>query len=303
MHAAARPFLAWLDAQAVRFDAAIAHSAAQLPDEPPGLVAALRYALLGEGKRIRPALCTAAFHAVRPKARDESIIPLACAIEMVHTYSLMHDDLPCMDNDDLRRGRPTTHVVYGVHTVMYAGAALIPLALQTLLRGAQQLGMSAEATGLAALELARAGGGAGMVGGQVLDLEAEGRATSLDDLERLHLAKTGALIAASARIGALAGGADVDTLQALRTYGRCVGLAFQITDDVLDITATSRRLGKTTGKDRALAKATFPAFMGVEGARRHAENELDHALAALDTVGLRTPELEGLAQFAIERER
>jgi geranylgeranyl pyrophosphate synthase len=141
-----------------------------------------------------------------------------------------------------------------------------------------------------------------MVGGQVLDLEAEGRATSLEDLEYLHLAKTGALIAAAARLGALAAEASVDVLQAFRLYGRSVGLAFQVIDDVLDVSASTRRLGKTSGKDTTVAKATFPAFMGLEGARKLAELEVEKALAALDAASLRTVELEGLARFAIERE-
>jgi geranylgeranyl pyrophosphate synthase len=296
-------FVLWLDRQAQRVDQALARITEQLPQaESKGVAAAMRYSLLGDGKRIRPALCTAAFRAVSPGTADDAVIELACALELIHTYSLVHDDLPCMDNDALRRGRPTTHVEFGTRKAMYAGAALIPLAFRVLLRGCEQLNLTPDGRRLAALELARAAGAAGMVGGQVLDLEAEGRATSLDDLEHLHLAKTGALIAAAARLGARAGQADDEALIALRQYGRCVGLAFQIADDVLDVTATAGRLGKSTGKDRAVSKATFPAFMGLDGARSRAQHEVDQALDALDSVRLRTPELEGLARFAAERE-
>jgi geranylgeranyl diphosphate synthase, type II len=300
---AVKPFSVWLEAQVLRFDAALAEIAAQLPDPIQSRVAAaVRYAIRGEGKRLRPALCIASFRAVRPHADDDPVVPIACAIELIHTYSLVHDDLPCMDDDDLRRGRPTVHVVHGTPAATYAGASLIPLAFATLLRGFERLGLTDSARRTGALDLARACGAAGMVGGQVLDLEAEGRATSLEDLEYLHLAKTGALISASARLGALAADASVDVLQALRLYGRCVGLAFQIVDDVLDVTSSTRRLGKTSGKDREVAKATFPAFMGLEGARERAEQEVEKALAALDVAGLRTSELEGLARFAIERQ-
>jgi geranylgeranyl pyrophosphate synthase len=301
---AADSFVRWLDAQASRVDDALERISDQLDaGTPNGAGLAARYAIQGEGKRLRPALCVAAYHATNGSADDAPVFELASAIELIHTYSLVHDDLPCMDNDALRRGRPTTHVVYGNNAALYAGAALIPLAFQTLLRASHRLGLSAPVTQASALELARAAGAAGMVGGQVMDLQAEGRATSLADLESLHLAKTGALIAAAARIGGRAGGAGPDALQAFRVFGRCVGLAFQITDDILDVTASSGRLGKTSGKDRAVAKATFPAFMGIDGALRRARQEVDRALATLDAAGIRTWELEGIARFAIERER
>jgi geranylgeranyl pyrophosphate synthase len=301
--AGVKPFGSWLEAQVQRIDSALADIAAQLPDPSRNRVAAAaRYVVLGEGKRLRPALCLASFRAVRPHADDEPVVAIACAVELIHTYSLVHDDLPCMDDDDLRRGRPTAHVVHGTAAATYAGAALIPLAFRTLLSGFQRIDVPDSLIRTAAIDLARASGAAGMVGGQVLDLEAEGRATSLEDLEYLHLAKTGALIAAAARLGALAAEASVDVLQAFRLYGRSVGLAFQVIDDVLDVSASTRRLGKTSGKDTTVAKATFPAFMGLEGARKLAELEVEKALAALDAASLRTVELEGLARFAIERE-
>jgi geranylgeranyl pyrophosphate synthase len=299
-----QPFTAWLDAQAARIDGGLERVAAQLAGEcPAGVAEAAHYALLGEGKRLRPALCLAAFHAVRPHQNDDAVVDLACTIELLHTYSLIHDDLPCMDDDALRRGRPTTHVVYGSHTALFAGAALIPFAFRWLMQTTRNMALSPVATTAAALDLARACGGGGMVGGQSLDLAAEGRATSLDDLEKLHLAKTGELMAAAARLGGYAGAASPDVLHALRVYGRCLGLAFQIADDLLDLTGTARQVGKTTGKDRALAKATFPALIGLDGARQRAQHEVQKALAVLDATGIRTWELEGIARFAIERER
>ncbi len=301
---AADSFVRWLDAQASRVDGVLESIADRIEVRgPDGVAAAARYAIKGDGKRLRPVLCVAAYHAVADSRDDDAVFELACAIELIHTYSLVHDDLPCMDNDELRRGRPTTHVAYGKNVALHAGAALIPLAFQALLRAADRLRLSREATQAMALELARAGSASGMVGGQVMDLQAEGRATSLADLESLHLAKTGALIAAAARMGGRAGGAGPDALQAFRVYGRCVGLAFQITDDVLDVIGTSGRLGKTSGKDRVVAKATFPAFMGIEGALHRARHEVERALATLDAASIRTWELEGIARFAIERER
>ena len=298
------PIMAWLKDVATRVDHALARIADRLQSPDAGqVVAAVQYALNGGGKRLRPALCYATYRALRTDGDDHAVIELACSVELIHTYSLMHDDLPCMDNDALRRGRPTTHVVYGTLPATYAGAALIPLAFRELTSAGRQLQLSDEAIRSMTLELARAAGASGMVGGQVLDLMSEGRAITLDDLENLHRNKTGALIAAAARIGALAAGARPEQLNALRTYGRCVGLAFQITDDVLDETSGSGQLGKTAGKDRAVAKATFPALLGRAGAVERAEREIAEALNVLGAAQLRTPELEGLARFAIERDR
>lgn len=263
------------------------------------LAEAVRYAISGGGKRLRPALCIAAYKAAG--GEQEGIVDVAAAIELIHTYSLVHDDLPCMDDDALRRGRPTTHVVYGTAVAAVAGAALIPSAFRLLARAGERLGLENAQILALSRELATAAGGSGMIGGQVLDLAAEGHAISIDDLEAMHRAKTGALIAASVRCGALAAGAPPQVLQPLREYGRALGLAFQIMDDLLDETANTAALGKTAGKDRARAKATFPAMLGLEQTGVRAREELATALHAIRGIGLVTVELEALARFAIER--
>jgi geranylgeranyl diphosphate synthase, type II len=291
----------WLAAQTARVDRTMKEIVAALPGGRTAEV--LAYALKPGGKRLRPALCCAAYTAVARRDGPSGVARLACTVELIHVYSLMHDDLPCMDNDDFRRGQPTTHRVFGDAAAMMAGAALIPLAFRVLRQAANELGVDEERSAMLALELANAAGAAGMVGGQVLDLAAEGRAIALDDLELLHRAKTGALIAAAARLGAIAAGGSEEQLSALRAYGRNVGLAFQIADDVLDETSAFAQLGKKAGKDRSLAKATFPAMMGLGLARFRAVEEVNDAVAALATAGLRTPELEALARFAVERDR
>jgi geranylgeranyl pyrophosphate synthase len=291
----------WLAAQTARVDRTLNEIVAGLPGSRTAEV--LAYVLKPGGKRLRPALCCAAYTAVARRDVPAGAVRLACAVELIHVYSLMHDDLPCMDNDDFRRGQPTAHRVFGDAATMAAGAALIPLAFRVLRAAAVELGLDDERTTALALELARAAGASGMVGGQVLDLAAEGRAISLDDLELLHRAKTGALIAAAARLGAIAAGGSEEHLSALRAYGRNVGLAFQIADDVLDETSAFAQLGKKPGKDRAQAKATFPAMMGLGLARFRAVEEVNDAIASLAAAGLRTPELEALARFAVERDR
>jgi geranylgeranyl diphosphate synthase type II len=294
----------WLQTARARVDAGIRDIAERLPAaESSPIAAAARYAINSGGKRIRPCLCLATYEAVTGEPHPPDLVQLACSVELIHAYSLVHDDLPCMDNDYLRRGQPTTHSRAGNEVAMLTGGAIVPLAFRVLLEAAQRLGLDNEVTQTAALELARSAGGAGMVGGQVLDLESEGRAITLEDLESLHRAKTGALIGAAARLGAIVAEGSPEVLNALWTYARCLGLAFQIIDDVLDETRPSEELGKTAGKDRAVAKATFPAFMGVDAARARAHEEIAEALAALDAAGIRTPPLEGIARFAIERDR
>jgi len=229
------------------------------------------------------------------------IIEVAAAVEVVHTYSLVHDDLPCMDNDDLRRGRPTTHKVYGVEAATEAGFLLVPVSERVLAAGAERLGGGRELYRKLAVELYRAAGAAGMVGGQVMDLEAEGKDISLEELVAIHRAKTGALIAASGVLGAIAAGASTGQIEAMRAYGYGIGLAFQIIDDVLDATATSDQLGKTAGKDAEQQKATYTAFMGVEGARAEAERQARNAVDHLQVEGLDSSLLSGLARFIVER--
>lgn len=261
------------------------------------VAAAVEYALNGGGKRIRPALCIAAFEAVAKKPAGDSVKELANAFELIHTYSLVHDDLPCMDDDDLRRGRATTHKVFGDQTAMLAGAALIPLAFA-------QLGQSPSALRPALYaNLAKAAGATGMVAGQVLDLEAEGRVHDVEYLERIHAAKTGALLRGALRAGGLAANATEAQLRALDEYGRHLGLAFQITDDVLDETATSDELGKTAGKDRETEKATYPALLGLQGAIERAMSEMEAGLRCLFEQDLATETLVDLCRFAVERKR
>lgn len=274
-----------------------------LSDAPAEVAEPIRYALDAGGKRLRPILCVAAFRAAGGARDADGIHDVACALELIHTYSLVHDDLPCMDDDDLRRGRPTTHRVFGVPRAVVAGAALIPLACRAAMIGGERLGLeSGERLALIA-ELCRAAGAGGMVGGQHLDLEAEGHDTPIEALEAIHQRKTGALLAASLRLGGLAARAGEAVLEALGAYGRSVGLAFQIADDVLDVTASTEVLGKTAGRDAALDKATYPALLGLDGARARARAEADAAVARLRAAGIESRELEALARYAVERER
>lgn len=259
---------------------------------------AMRYSLSGGGKRVRGMLVVLAYRAVGG-GRDVS--HLAAAVEVVHAYSLVHDDLPCMDDEAVRRGRPTVHVAFGVRAATVAGLAMVPLAVAAALEGARQLGLPA-ATGAAIVrELMAASGAGGMIGGQLLDLEAEGREIELAALERIHAAKTGKLIAAAARIGGMAGGVGRAGEEALRQFGAALGLAFQIADDVLDVTASSSDLGKTAGRDVALRKSTYPALLGVEQASGRAQRLVSSACDTLRRARLLTPQLERLARFAVER--
>ena len=264
----------------------------------PRVAEAIRYSLLGEGKRMRGTLFLSAFEAAGGSGEAAD---LAAAIEVVHAYSLVHDDLPCMDDDDVRRGRPTVHRIYGVATATAAGLTMVPLAARCAAESARALGLDDEAVGAIVVELMQASGAGGMIGGQLLDLEGEGRPLALAELERIHRAKTGALITAAATLGGRAASASQVRLEALAQYGAAVGLAFQIADDVLDVTATTDQLGKTAGRDLALQKSTYPALLGVEGAKRRAEALIDEGCRALDAVGLLTPSLAQIARFTVER--
>jgi geranylgeranyl diphosphate synthase type II len=267
----------------------------------PGVVAdAVRYSLLGEGKRLRPVLLLAAYQAARGAGDPYS---LAGAIEIVHAYSLVHDDLPCMDDDDMRRGRPTTHKLFGVNVATAAGIAMVPLAALAAHDAAAALGLPAVERGSIVRELMRASGAAGMVGGQLLDLLGEGRTLEMGALARVHRAKTGALIVAAVRIGGIAALAPAHQLEALTDYGWAVGLAFQIADDVLDATSTTDRLGKTAGRDQALRKSTFVALLGAEGARAHAAKLAREGCERLREARMLSPRLEQLASYAVDRSR
>jgi len=259
---------------------------------------AIRYSLMGEGKRLRGILFLRAYEAAGG-GRDSA--GLAGAIEVVHAYSLVHDDLPCMDDDDVRRGRPTVHRVHGVAAATAAGLTMVPLAARCAADAGREIGLDDDAVGAVVRDLMVASGAGGMIGGQLLDLEGEGRPLALDDLQRIHRAKTGALITAAATIGGRAAGASTARLDALARYGAAIGLAFQIADDVLDVTATTDQLGKTAGRDLELRKSTYPALLGVEGAKARAAALVDQGCTALNEAGLLTPALAQIAQFTVER--
>ena len=261
---------------------------------------AMAYSMAAPGKRLRPALVIAAH---RELGGSGDATELAAAVEVVHTYSLVHDDLPCMDDDDLRRGRPTTHVAFDVGTALMAGYRLVPLSARILASGAATLGLPDERLSAISTELYRAAGASGMVAGQVLDLEAEGRSVTLDELDRIHRCKTGALITASAVIGGLAAGADPAAVDTLRAYGREIGLAFQIVDDILDMTGTSEELGKTAGKDAAQHKATFATLLGLEEAATAARQHAQSAIDLLGGHGIDSKLLTGLARYILERKK
>ncbi len=259
---------------------------------------AVRYALAGPGKRLRGAIVLAAYRACGGQG-DAS--PLAAAVEIVHAYSLVHDDLPCMDDDAFRRGRPTVHRAFDVETATIAGVAMVPIAVRSAYRAARELGLPPAQSAVIVRELMRASGAAGMVGGQWLDLASSGGDMTVESLERMHGMKTGALLCACARIGALAAGASADIVSAMDRYGAEVGLAFQIVDDVLDVTSTSDVLGKTAGSDASHGKRTYAALLGPAEAMAQARAHAAAARAALGAHGVLTDELAALARYAVER--
>ncbi len=262
------------------------------------LLEAMRYSLTAGGKRLRPILAIASCEAVGGDPEDA--VGLACALEMIHTYSLIHDDLPCMDDDDLRRGRPTNHKVYGEAMATLAGDALLTDAFKVLARTRSKRADAAVILEVVA-ELSDAAGSAGMVIGQALDIMSEGQPTDLDTLEYLHARKTGALFLASVRGGGRLGGADPAQLQALTEYGSALGLAFQVRDDLLDVEASTEQLGKRTHKDDAHGKATYPALIGVEKSRAFAHELVDRAIGALAAFDGRAEPLRRIASFVVER--
>ncbi len=263
------------------------------------VVQAMHYSLFVGGKRLRPILCLAAAEAVGGDPSEA--LPVACALEMIHTYSLIHDDLPAMDDDDLRRGQPTCHKKFDEATAILAGDGLLTEAFRTLAAAAPRFeGREAallEITGL----LAQAAGYQGMVGGQMLDLMAEGRKITLKELETIHRLKTGALLTAASRSGALVGGGSRAEVTALTTYGERFGLAFQITDDLLDVEGTTEELGKPVGSDEKHHKATYPALLGLEASRQWAQRLVEEAVADLEPFGDRAAPLRDLAQYLLVR--
>ena len=260
---------------------------------------AIAYSLSAPGKRLRPALFMAAYREI---GGNGDAAELAASIEVVHTYSLVHDDLPCMDDDDWRRGQPTAHRKFDVPTATEAAFRMVPLAGRVLASGAERLGLSVDAIRAIATELFTAAGAGHMIRGQVLDLEAEGAVVSRESLIEIHQAKTGALITASVVMGALAAGARGPLVEEIRAYGREIGLAFQIVDDVLDATGTLQQLGKTAGKDAEQHKATYANVVGVDEGMQQAKRHITKGIAHLATVKLDSGLLGSLARFIAERQ-
>lgn len=300
-HPAPIDLAAWAEAVRGRVSGALEKRLADLGDTPPRLAEAMRYAVLGDGKRVRPLLAVAAFEAVG--GVGDAVLPVAGAVELIHAYSLVHDDLPAMDDDDTRRGRPTCHRAFDEATAILVGDGLQALAFGWL----ADAPLPDPARVRLVAELAAAAGPAGMVGGQQADMEAEGTDGDLERLRAIHARKTGALLTACVRTGAIAGGAGEaagdSALVALTAFGERIGLAFQVADDVLDVTADSAHLGKTAGKDAARHKLTYPALLGLDAARALAPRLKDEALAHLAGFGPPAAPLRALAAYIVERTR
>src|SRR5271165_7135855 len=272
-----------------------------LPGEktkPATIHQAMRYSLFAGGKRMRPAVLLAAAQACG--GSEKEAMPLACAVECIHTYSLIHDDLPAMDNDDFRRGKPTSHKVFGEGIAVLAGDALLTQAFEI---AAQAKGWPRYSHRDLVLEIAKAAGSLQLVAGQVADLEGEGKKLSVAELRYIHERKTSALLCCSVRLGGMSANCTPAQLKALTDFGYHVGLAFQVIDDILDVTQTSEQLGKTAGKDVAVQKATYPAIVGLEKSRKIAEQLTAKAFAALKTLKGKAVALEGLAEFLLKRDK
>ncbi|HEV2318655.1 MAG TPA: farnesyl diphosphate synthase [Verrucomicrobiae bacterium] len=273
----------WLPAESIR---------------PATIHKAMRYSIFAGGKRMRPALCLAAAEACGGAGKN--VLPLACAVECIHTYSLIHDDLPAMDNDDFRRGKPTNHKVFGEGVAVLAGDALLTQAFEI---AAQSKSASRYPRERMILELARASGSLQLIAGQVADLEAEGKKISETELKFIHERKTSALLCCAVRLGGMSANCTPAQLSALTDFGYHVGLAFQVIDDILDVTQTSEQLGKTAGKDAAVQKATYPAIVGLEKSRQIAAKLTDSAFTALKTFKGHAVALEALAQYLLQRNK
>ena len=290
MHTANHDFAGWMRAQLAQVESGLSRWVRL--DAPAGLGEAMRYAVLDGGKRLRPLLVLAARDAVGGQA--EAALRAACAVELIHAYSLVHDDMPCMDNDVLRRGKPTVHVQFGEAQALLAGDALQAFAFELLTP--EGTAVPADMQAVLCRLLARAAGSAGMAGGQAIDLASVGVALTEEQLRQMHRLKTGALLQGSVLMGAVCGPADAAAYQALSDYGAALGLAFQVVDDILDVVADSATLGKTAGKDAAADKPTYVSLLGLERARAHAQELLDEAHAALARSGL--PDTRALAALA-----
>jgi geranylgeranyl diphosphate synthase, type II len=265
--------------------------------KPKTIHRAMRYSVFAGGKRLRPILCLAAAECCGGK--PEAALPLACAVECIHTYSLIHDDLPCMDDDDFRRGRLTSHKVFGEGIAVLAGDALLTFAFEI---AAQVPGWRRYSLRDVIQELAIAAGSRRLIAGQVVDLESEGKKVSLPLLKFIHQSKTAALLRSSIRLGAMSANATPNQLRALSDFGHALGLAFQVIDDILDVTQTSEKLGKSAGKDLSAEKATFPAIVGLERSRKVAKRLTAEARAALRPLGKKAEMLHGLADQLLQRD-
>lgn len=267
-------------------------------DYPQNLHGAMHYSLFAGGKRLRPALVLASNEAVGGDI--EAALNTACAFECVHTYSLIHDDLPAIDNDDLRRGRPTCHKAFGEATAILAGDALLTIAFELLAKTEiRDKGALIKAT----IELSRAAGSTGMIGGQMVDIESEDKEIPFPVLEYIHIHKTGELILSAIRCGAILGGAKEDELKSLTRYGEAVGLAFQIADDILDVEGSAEEMGKATGGDELKGKATYPALIGLDESKRRARELADMALDSISGFSDNADPLRAIARFVVERRK
>ncbi len=291
------PLAEFLTAEQARIDAALDRLTPPAEAHPATIHRAVRYSLFAGGKRIRPVLCLQGAAAVSDTA--VGALEAGCALEMIHTYSLIHDDLPALDNDDFRRGKPTCHKVFGEAMAILAGDALFTLAMQTLV-SIEGLDPSAKVELVRELSFS-AGTVDGMIGGQVTDIEGEKQPPTPELLDLIHRAKTGALLRASVRMGGICAGANAEEAAALSSYGEHVGLAFQIVDDILDVEESSESLGKTAGKDAAQGKITFPAVYGLETSRKMASEECERSHDALRPFGDRAQRLHEIADLIVHR--
>jgi len=287
----------YLKAQQRAVDAALRRFLPRESVRPATLHKAMRHPIFAGGKRMRPILCLAAAEAFGGSA--ENAMPAACAVEIIHTYSLVHDDLPCMDDDDLRRGKPTTHVAYGENVAVLAGDGLLTEAFAIV---AQTPECRNYKTRHYVVELAQSADSRRLIGGQVLDLEGEGKSLTKAQLVRIHEAKTAALLAGSLRLGGMSANVSARKLEALTIFGRNLGLAFQVIDDILDVTQSTEQLGKTAGKDAAAEKATFPAIVGLEASKKEAQRLTDKALAALKPFARQVRCLDEIAHYLLDRD-
>jgi geranylgeranyl diphosphate synthase type II len=287
----------YLRAQQTLIDRALNAHLPKGSARPATIHEAMRYSMFAGGKRLRPILALAAAEACG--GDTERALPAACSVECIHTYSLIHDDLPCMDDDDLRRGRPTSHKVYGEGIAVLAGDALLTVAFEILAKAPVTARYK---TADLITELATASGSRHLIAGQVLDLEGEGKPTTGAQLKFIHQAKTAALLTCAIRLGAMSANATPSRLESLTDFGQALGLAFQVIDDILDVTQSTEKLGKTAGKDVAATKATYPAIFGLERSRQEARRLTQAALAALEPFGERGARLREIAEYLLERE-